>query len=142
MSARNIICCSDNHGDAIDCSLRSRICRFRGLASHSLLLCYRMPISTTVVRVEWIRNKDNQVIEGFGSKIFDWLLPHGSHRTFVSYSNYDSYCEPISHVTITPDSNWRPLLFRRGVGAHAIKYTLLRRKHGRSPIGSGKRHLD
>jgi hypothetical protein len=36
MSARNTFCCSDNYGDAIDCSSRSQICRFRRLeVTHS-----------------------------------------------------------------------------------------------------------
>jgi hypothetical protein len=43
---------STKHRDAIDCSLRSQIYRFRRLASHSILLYCRMPTSRTVAIVK------------------------------------------------------------------------------------------
>ena len=57
LRARNTFCCSDNYGDAIDCSSRRQICRFRRLASHSL--CCRMPTSTTVASQSGFSIKEN-----------------------------------------------------------------------------------
>jgi hypothetical protein len=143
-SARDTFCCSDYYGDAIDRSSRTQICRFRRLAIHSLLLCRRMPTSTTVASQSGFPIKPRKKLKSFGSRTFNRLLQMGAvARLFVvPASNYDLYCEPISHVAAIPHSNWRSLLFGRGIRFHAIKYTLVRREHGCSPIGSGKRHLD
>lgn len=57
---------SIKHRDAIDCSLRSQIYRFRRLASHSNLRYCRMTKSEsdrTNARVKVDSQQDNQVIE-------------------------------------------------------------------------------